>query len=1077
MKSYISSDLNKLIDELAANIKRDSGDNIFSAPINRIIIPSLVNKNWLLMQISQRNKIAVKLEFDTLEWSPYRLAKEINVKNISENLTSRDLSFEVLKILADNTFLEKPDIKSIKEYINGRNNCDKHSPISCIKKYELASKFSSLIIKYVENMPEIIESWNTGKKVYNTPEEEIQFLIYQELMKDNKKKGIPIEGFNTNLAEKQENIKIHIFGYPYIHMATLETLKKIGDFIEINLYIQTIGENSENNSTISEWLKVQKEFQNNIRNIRIEEKYLTENTTKYKNKSTILDILKSNNIPSSKKTQDKSFQIAACPGSYREIETVWNSIIYNLQKDPDLKLSDIGILLCNTEKYYPAIVSVFERSKDKLPYNTTCVLPKQASSYINGLFILFELIESNFSISQLESLLLNSCFLAKFNLQKKDIENWMENAEKLGMWEFFNKIQKNRYYESDIYTDTHTIKQNLIRLRLSKIMDSQNDENWNNFIPFKPFNNENIDKIGLIIEQLYYKCQNIKEKQFTKTEDTINSIKDFINTFLSLDNGNKQELNASYFVSRLINEFLFECNSRNYTPNIYDLPNYLKINLSNTQFSRGIPFTNGVIIGHIKNIKMPDFKILYLVGMNEDDFPSKTSFDSLDLTKNNPNRITDKQIDEYTFYKAICSAKEKLYITYNAKDRVKDIKLYPSSCVSNCISYLNKNILKDEAYKVTEIPLLGRNPDYYSNNKNNAAYTDLLENYYENDYILAKIENGCDKPEDTIFNTDKSKDKLNEIIEPIEIDINHIIDFLKNPIEYTLSTRLHLSDYGEADKSEIKQAPLTTKHHNKIIRESIKKAYSKENNNFKEEFKEHYKKLLQKGEAPESVFYQIEEAAKTSEIEKIETKLSHYKATVDLPVKLQLNAVLNNKSYLVNISGLIPLLSITDSECVFISLEEVKDRFNLKVKLYIQFVLYSQEQDDNITYSVTDIAGNRFIINNTGKEETKKWLSDIVSAMLDSNNLYDNLPADRVFMPSEAEEIEKIQNAAKDSDLNEIYYNNLNQTITDDMISDYPKHKYWHYILTNFPDITKVPEDAAEKIMKRLMPIKENITN
>ncbi len=67
--------------------------------------------------------------------------------------------------------------------------------------------------------------------------------------------------------------------------------------------------------------------------------------------------------------QDRSLQIVACPGLVREVETVHNSILDNLQKNPALRQTDFAVLVADMPRYRPILQAVFERPPCRLQYN------------------------------------------------------------------------------------------------------------------------------------------------------------------------------------------------------------------------------------------------------------------------------------------------------------------------------------------------------------------------------------------------------------------------------------------------------------------------------------------------------------------------------------------------------------------------------------------------------------------------------------------------------------------------------------------------------------------------------------
>ena len=1082
MKIFINQNLYELVDLLAENIKKSPIEDIFDFPVNRIVIPSLVNRNWISMQVAKRNGISVKMEFDTLEWSPYRIAKEIYVKNLPENLTSKDLFFQVLMVLSDKDFINKDEMKSVRKYIE-----DDDKSVSSVKKYQLAAKIADLFIKYMENTPEIIYNWKKGQVESEREEERIQFLIYQKLVESKKevKANLLLEDFDTSEAKYENKIKIHVFGYPYISMPTLKTLEKLSEFIDINIYVQKLKKSkiSEEYKGINGWMKIQDKFIENLYSVENTEIFFSEKTEE-KPQINVLECLKNLKTMENKINQDKSFQIGACPSVYREVESVWNSVIYNLENNPKLKLEDIGILLCDTQKYYPSIASVFDREKQKVPYNSACVLPKQTSSYLQGIKSLFNLIDSNFTLKDIKTLITNPCFQEKFYFGKDTVEEWLDIAEELSIFEFFDKDHKNSHFNTEIFSKAHTWNQATERINLGKIMNSDEEKIWKDTIPFTKtfYNFTSLNKITLIIEKLYYECKDIKNAVFKEPKDSIYAIKRFINSFLSIKDSGKEELKTSYFLDKLLNDFLFECNSRNYVPSIYDIPNYLENNLTDTIFSQGKPFTNGIIIGHIRNIRMPDFKILYILGLNEGTFPENKPPSSLDLATFKENNITEKDYDQYTLFKIISAAKEKLYISYVAKDTTKDTQKFPSSSVIDIIDFLNKNVLL-ENFKEVEMPLFGRSSKYYA--KKEPAYTDLMINYYKLDNNLAKIESGEMSIDEGLylFSHKSEEESALPLKDPVKIDAKYISDFLENPLEYALKRKLKLSDWGENSEFENQKPPLKMDSINfsKILKENVYNIAKEEN------FKDIYKKYKMKGLAPEAIFGEIEEGfawekiLKTIEkIDNIENltfyrnvNIGNNKTHKDEPCINFPSIILNIKNCKVEITGSIPLFAKNQDENILFLVANNQKEYRIFSEMFVLYALYFFASKEEKIYSIYSISPKDKVVYSVNKvifEELQTWLSNVLEDMLSVDHLFDYLPIDII--------VEKLSPFKKESEEpfdNKEYYYTL-KNLAEESIHDSYKNKYLHYIIRDLPFIAKVPINAREKIHKRFEFIVNHIT-
>src|SRR5205807_107376 len=98
--------------------------------------------------------------------------------------------------------------------------------------------------------------------------------------------------------------------------------------------------------------------------------------------------------------QDRTVQIVACPGIYREVETVYHSILHNLREDRNLKQTDIAVLVTDMQRYRPVIQSVFDRRPGHLHYNLADFSAAGLSAFGHGVVGLFDLALESFTRSR-----------------------------------------------------------------------------------------------------------------------------------------------------------------------------------------------------------------------------------------------------------------------------------------------------------------------------------------------------------------------------------------------------------------------------------------------------------------------------------------------------------------------------------------------------------------------------------------------------------------------------------------------------------------------------------------------------
>ncbi|MBQ0105449.1 MAG: exodeoxyribonuclease V subunit gamma, partial [Armatimonadetes bacterium] len=376
MNIYSSENIEILAEKLACDIRDNSNRDIFASPVHRIIIPSLINKNWLNFELLKYNDVLFRTEYDTLSFSPYRLAKEIGIRGLDQTATEKDLFFEILAILSDSKIMSMPAMACVYEYID-----DISRELRRVKTYQFAEKLSKIFLKYIDNNAalynknssfDVIGRWNEyikrNTEPYNLEEtdwsetEKCEFIIYSQMiksrLKNNSETNITrlsiLREFDFSKAKKSKTVKLYVFDYPYISKGFAETLKKMSEFIDINIYINPVNEKllGSDNS-------IQKKYFENFENLGYEIINLnpasdplciskdgepcdstvggqcvrTQSSTSAPN--TVLSLFRSGK--EEKTDQDKSFQILSCPGMDREAECVYNSVIKNLEEDPTLK--------------------------------------------------------------------------------------------------------------------------------------------------------------------------------------------------------------------------------------------------------------------------------------------------------------------------------------------------------------------------------------------------------------------------------------------------------------------------------------------------------------------------------------------------------------------------------------------------------------------------------------------------------------------------------------------------------------------------------------------------------------------
>ncbi|MBQ7257546.1 MAG: exodeoxyribonuclease V subunit gamma [Abditibacteriota bacterium] len=813
IKAYKSLSINTLIKQLAEDIKKNSkAGSLFDVPTHRIILPTLVNQNFIKFELEKHLKALVKVEFDTLKWCPYRLAKKLKIKHLDQTLTQKDLFFQILCILnnikePEFTCQELKDMEPVLEYLGETEDKKEPENVRRQKKIDFAEKLSNLFITYIEENddddPEydIIKKWNSWikeKVVFTdkqTPIEKYEYLIYKKLVDNIRKNNTELtkltilKEFDFSSADYIPDEKLYIFNFPYIPKGTLNTLKRMSEFLDINIYVNTLNEDlpvvKPKNSIQKKYLKNIETVFESVEDIDIDDIEKTELN------NTVLDFLKYNVTPTK---QDTTLQILACPGIYREAECVYESIIHNLQTDPSLNLEDIGVVLCDHNSYYPAIKGIFSRNSEKIPFNFTCATPNVVNSYIEGIQNLCELYDKNFTYAAVKEFLNNPCVRKKLNITEKDVSDFLDFAEKQKILAFFNIDQKNNYFNSDLSnyytwsrTQTNLLFGSIMDIENNWSIDSEGDEEITPQTEIGDYSKIFNTLMKIYFEYKYYDdyyndLSKSSDPKDAKAEDAVRKFKEFIDEFLAPETPNDS---VKILVDNTIDDYLHQVVSRNFYPSIRDIFAYISMKASSSNYSKGQPFTKGVVVGRFMNMRVCNFKILYIMGLNQGTFPREDDKSSLDLTKDSPQRNKLVDEDKYALYKLICSTQDKVYLTYSNKDLEKDAELYLSGAVGELKNYISNKITKE--FEEINMPLFSRSLKYYDKEKPSVEITDAWVIYDKEAFNLAQ-KDYCNKYKAPLpeYPNQEIYEALSPYDEEIHITVKQLSKFLINPAEYAL---------------------------------------------------------------------------------------------------------------------------------------------------------------------------------------------------------------------------------------------------------------------------------------------------
>ncbi len=787
---FFSNHIELLSEKLSDNLYKQKKINILK-PL-RVIVPNQNLSKWIKIFLSKKDSVFMNIEWEYLESGLWKILLELNSGDISATLLDNERLKAVILYILLNIKKDDADFLPLIEYLYTTDTEAVKSNYAA-KVWQLSEKLACFFREYEFHRTDMILSWIDEIPLENKMEncqQKLYLKIKKLLAEHNKNSGenffsliqFAQKTFSKKYILKKDTEDIHIFGFSQISQFHLNLIDKLKDYY--NIFIYTLNPSKEFWEDVStpwekKWIKRKKSDKNeNSIFLKDDDNFLLsvwgkqgrENVrmlcelTDYefnscffteKQSDSILHKIQ-NNITtfysekesSDDLSQDSSLQIFACPGIFREVETVYNNIIYNLSTDKNLNLLDIAVLVPDMSVYKPVFDSVFKKNSHSVSYNIIDTNAETESIYGSAVLSILSLTDGRFSRKQFFELIMNPCFMEKWELDYKEIQVFAKWADALNIFHGFDdKTKKAKGYAN---TEKFTWKQGLKRLKMSRIMAFPDESDINkeiryfeNIVPFSNIDTDDIvllEKFCEIVETIYYSVAKIEKLKTTSLawKEIFFSVCRELIKIPEKQKGEKKVETAliKAFDSLSIFDDLTLISSHR-TINIEIIKEFIRLNISSVTGGTGDYLVSGITISGLLPMRPMPFKIIYVLGLEEGKFPGKPETSSLDLRLSNKKRsdISIPERNSYLFLEILLSVREKLYISYIKNDLQKDRILQKSLIVNQLIHYINEEIfLNKKVFKEQEIPLKGSSLSYIRKDAVN-SWSDVIINYSVSDRV------------------------------------------------------------------------------------------------------------------------------------------------------------------------------------------------------------------------------------------------------------------------------------------------------------------------------------------------------
>jgi exodeoxyribonuclease V gamma subunit len=743
LRVFYSNQTEKLLYSLVYNIqvyRSQTGAGLFEP--TPLIVPNKNIETYVKLGIARLTGIAANIEVGFLRSLIDDLAQEA-AGDDKPVLNKTHLTDRILTALLDEELLRAPELEPVRDYLNAagpaRDAID-------LRRFQLAKELTRLFDEYSVSRDDLLEIWKDEPAIhdeeYRKTEVWQRHLWLSLFEKDTW--TTPVEILKSADPETLSlPTQIHIFGVSYMARAFLEILGHLSQSADIDVYTLNpcleVWDQGMAPAETKEGLRYERRSAElGTREVYIlEDPYRLESSTempalalwsrpgrenlrllnaltgcdliseiedplKNRDKHTLLRQIQHDIATREPEREtisgdfdfadDESLVLFSCPAVRREIEIIAAEIWSLIKKDDaertvndePLRFNDIAVILppSQAEAYQSLIGSVFGEMH-RIPHNIVDLPIGGESRIAEAMELLLALPLGKFTRQELLRLATHPAVMARF--PEASPGDWLGWCNALGI---VHGADRRDHEDTYINKDVFNWDQGLKRLALGAFMSGERsgdtrifEEGGRQYVPEEVPTDQmaSAAQFGLLIRSLIEDARSALQDR-RPLDSWMNFVTAMITTYLIPQNDEDERVlrNALRRVNDLAD---MKLDGKKLTYRIpYEL---VRSELAGFTGSLGQYLVDGVVVSTFLPMRAIPFKVIFIAGLGEKQFPTADRKNLLDLrqARRHAGDVSPREQDNYMFLETMLSAREKLYLSYVGRDELTGDRLEPSSVV------------------------------------------------------------------------------------------------------------------------------------------------------------------------------------------------------------------------------------------------------------------------------------------------------------------------------------------------------------------------------------------------------------
>jgi exodeoxyribonuclease V gamma subunit len=411
---------------------------------------------------------------------------------------------------------------------------------------------------------------------------------------------------------------------------------------------------------------------------------------------------------------DRSIQVHVCHGPMREVEVLYDQLLWLFEQQPDLTTADVVAMTPDIDAYAPAIEAVFGGAAGprRIPFTIADRSLRADSPLVEAFLGLLDLPGSRYDADRLLTLLETPAVHRRFGIASGDLDLVQrlvtESAVRWGV----DAASRARLGLPAV--PEHTWRFGLDRLLLGFTLPSGDARLLDGVLPCDAVEGSDAQVLGHL--GAFVDAAAALEESLAAPRSLAAwaaSLADVLDRFVDPAEDDAETAQA---LRGVLQRLADDAGRAGYdAPVSLSLVRVLLRRELEQPINTGLFLTGGVTFCAMVPMRSIPFDVVCLIGMNDGSFPRARQPPSFDLMADHPERgdRSRRDDDRYLFLEAVVSARRCLHLSYVGRGIRDNAPIPPSIVVSELLDAVRRGYDVDERQLVTEHPLQAFSPRYF----------------------------------------------------------------------------------------------------------------------------------------------------------------------------------------------------------------------------------------------------------------------------------------------------------------------------------------------------------------------------